>query len=197
MEPNWFVAWPVVVAPGFRLPDAPRRVRVFPAEDRHVTAVFLGACGEAAARRVFASAAALPAPNARATFGPVEALGNPARPSALSALVAEGREALAEIIADHRADWLAQAGRRPDTRPPLPHCTLARAQRRATEAERVAAVNWGRQLETNGVTLEVRPLALYTWAEDRRERLFQIVDQAAPLRRGEADPPPGSGDADR
>lgn len=175
MEPNWFVAWPVAVDPGFAMPEAPRAVRVFHRGDHHITAAFLGPCGEEAAHRVFDATTAIEGPVTGGTFGNVVALGNPARPSTLSARIDHGNASFAEVIAAHRDAWLALAGRPPDRYGVLPHCTLARATRRATEDQRQTAVAWGQQIPTAGVAFEVRPLALYTWNEDRSERLFRIV----------------------
>ncbi|MEN0061521.1 MAG: hypothetical protein AAGA48_05185 [Myxococcota bacterium] len=156
------------------MPTAPPAVRVFHPEDRHITAAFLGSCGQAAAEEAFASARQVAGPIDRATFGSVKALGNPKRPSSFSALLDDGNEPLSQVIATWRNRWLNLAGKSSDPRPPLPHCTLARATRRATDAQRERAVAWGLALPTLGAELQLRPLALYTWTSDRRERLFRI-----------------------
>ena len=77
----------------------------------------------------------------------VKALGNPRKPSALSALVGEGQEPLSEMIAEARAPLLAAADAPPDDRPPLPHMTIARIQRRAKGAERREALRWAEGLD--------------------------------------------------
>jgi len=55
--------------------------------------------------------------------------------------------------------------------------TLARIQRRANRAERREALRWAREIDLRGVTFRVRSIALYTWADDRQERLFRIVEE--------------------
>lgn len=175
MQPNWFVAWPVTVDPTFVIPEPPRGVRVFHPADRHVTAAFLGPCGEEAARQVLEATTAVRGPVSRGTFASVEALGPPDRPTALGALIDHGNDELADVIGGHRDAWLALAGRPPARYGVLPHCTIARPTRRATDAQRAAAVAWGTSLATVGVGFELRPLALYTWAHDRQEQLFRIV----------------------
>lgn len=174
MQPNWFIAWPVVVDAAFQMPEPPAAVRIFHPDDRHVTAAFLGACSEAAAVAAFETARHVKGPITAGTFGATKPLGKPTRPSAFSALVDEGHDALEAVMAAHRDDWLAAVGRGSDPYDPLPHCTLARPLRRATDSERRTAIAWAERLPTAGVRFEVRPLALYTWAEDRREQLFRI-----------------------
>jgi 2'-5' RNA ligase len=111
------------------------------------------------------------------SFSGIEPLGHPAKPSALSAMVDAGREPLAEMIAEARETLLSAAGAPEDTRPPLPHMTLARIQRRANAAERRQALRWAHTIDLRGVTFTAPSVALYTWADDRQERLFQIVER--------------------
>ena len=159
--------------------QAPACVRVFAAEDLHMTVAFLGAVAQAEARAAWQEAARL-APSVTSPvqggFVRVEALGNPRRPSALAALVGEGAAPLAEMIRALQAPLLAAAGSPPETRSPLPHVTLARVRRRASQSERREALHWAEKLDVSALRFAVRELALYTWAEDRRERLFQVVE---------------------
>jgi 2'-5' RNA ligase len=111
------------------------------------------------------------------SFSGIEPLGHPAKPSALSAMVDAGREPLAEMIAEARETLLSAAGAPEDNRPPLPHMTLARIQRRANAAERRQALRWAHTIDLRGVTFTAPLVALYTWADDRQERLFQIVER--------------------
>ena len=92
---NWFIAFPVSTEGLLeRLEPPPPRVRLFAAEDLHVTLAFLGPVGEDAARRAFEHTAALGLAPFRATLGEVVALGPPRRRSALAATIADGREGL-------------------------------------------------------------------------------------------------------
>jgi 2'-5' RNA ligase len=164
---------------GLRLhPAPPRRVRVFATSDLHVTLGFLGSVEESDARRAWDRIGDYPSfQRVTGSFSGIEPLGHPAKPSALSAMVDAGREPLAEMIAEARETLLSAAGAPEDTRPPLPHMTLARIQRRANAAERRQALRWAHTIDLRGVTFTAPSVALYTWADDRQERLFQIVER--------------------
>ena len=185
MPPNWFIALPVPAAPWFpallAATHPPPGVRLFHAEDLHLTVAFLGPVAEAAAHRAFACAAAWPLGPLDATLAEVHPLGSPRRPSALSAMLAPGeaRERLVAAMARVRGAMWAAAGAAPDTRPPLPHITLARPSRSCAPAELAAAVRWGTALPVAGVPIRLAQLALYTRAAERGERLFQKVSVRA------------------
>jgi len=133
---------------------------------------------ESAARRAWARIAEFPSfGSVTGAFSGVEPLGHPGKPSALCAIVDEGRERLAEMIAEAREVLLRAAGAPEDTRPPLPHMTLARIQRRAKAAERRQALRWAHTIDLRAVTFTAPSVALYTWADDRQERLFQVVER--------------------
>ncbi|MEM9195496.1 MAG: hypothetical protein AAGF12_40375, partial [Myxococcota bacterium] len=52
---------------------------------------------------------------------------------------------------------------------------LARIQRRARREEREQALSWWSKQRLPVVPVAVDRVALYTWAEDRKTQLFQIV----------------------
>lgn len=163
---------------GLRLPPAPPRVRVFAASDLHVTLGFLGTVQEAEAKKAWALMNGFDSMRAvTGSFVGVTPLGNPRKPSALSAMIGEGKDALSDMIAQARGPALAAAGAPEDTRPPLPHMTLARIQRRATAAERRKALQWAEGIDLEDASFRSRSVALYTWAEDREKRLFRIVEE--------------------
>jgi len=144
----------------------------------HVTLGFLGSVQEAEARKGWERIGEFGSFRSVAgSFTGVEPLGHPRKPSALSAIVDEGRVELSEMIEEARAPLLAAAGAAEDHRRPLPHMTLARIQRRADSTERREALRWAREIELRGVQFSVSSVALYTWADDRQERLFKIVDR--------------------
>ncbi|MCA9531848.1 MAG: 2'-5' RNA ligase family protein [Myxococcales bacterium] len=181
---NWFIAFPVSTEGLLeRLEPPPPRVRLFAAEDLHVTLAFLGPVGEDAARRAFEHTAALGLAPFRATLGEVVALGPPRRRSALAATIADGREGLVRAIATHARSMALAAGATPERRAPLPHVTVARVARRATERERAAALRWAEAQAVHEHPVEVNTCALYTRAEDAQlkgradedTRLFRIV----------------------
>lgn len=178
MRPNWFIAWPVAVDGGWlaRL-DPPAGVRVFSPDDLHATVAFLGPVDEGAARRAWAGLPDDLGGALTARWGPVVPMGDPRRPSAFSALLEAPDGALGARIAALRGPLLAAAGARPDPRAPKPHVTVARPQRRATDRQREAAVRWAQRLALPDAAVPIGRIALYTWSEDRRERLFRVVDQ--------------------
>ena len=186
---NWFVGLPVPAGRWFseRVRDPPPGTRLFSPGDLHLTVAFLGPVGAAAARRAWNEVPPLlsgfGASPMDATLGGVVPPGHPLRPSALSALLDQGNDAVIALIAALRGRLLRLAGARPDRRAPKPHLTLARPGRRATDAERNRAVAWSRELDLAGVPVHLDRIALYTWADDRRRVLFRIVDEA-PLRAG-------------
>lgn len=180
MRPNWFVALPVDPGDWFpaRVPDPPPGVRRFAPADLHLTVAFLGPVDEAAARAAWALAR-WEEPPIPVSLGAVVPMGPRRRPSALSAVLVEGREIVERLIGTLRGGMFTAAGARPDDRPPLAHLTLARPRRDATDAERARAVAWARQVDLRGTRLTLDALALYTWDEARRDRLFRVVERRA------------------
>ncbi len=179
-RPNFFFAFPLDGSFVLDLPALPPSFRRFHPQDVHLTLAFLGGCGEAAAERaLLALEAALndkPFSSIDVSLGRVVPMGPKREYSALSALLEHGREQTETCIAALR-DVVSEAalGRR-EKREPKPHVTLARPQRRATEAARQAGLSWAAQLDLHTVSARLNRLALYTWSEgNRRERLFRIL----------------------
>jgi len=164
---------------GLRLvPAPPPRVRVFATWDLHITLGFLGSVEESAALAAWDRIGAFASfRGVTGSFTRVEPLGHPERPSALCAMVGVGREPLVDMIAEARAPLLDAAGAPEDARPPLPHMTVARIQRRAKAEERRQALRWAHTIDLSGVAFRAASVALYTWADDRQERLFRIVEE--------------------
>ena len=143
-----------------------------------MTLGFLGSVQESDARRAWDRIGEFPSfRTVTGSFSGVEPLGHPSKPSALCAMVDDGREPLAGMITEARQTLLSAAGAPEDTRPPLPHMTLARIQRRAKAAERRQALRWADTIDLRAVTFTAPSVALYTWADNRQERLFQIVER--------------------
>lgn len=176
---NWFVALEAPPEGWFDrvVVDVPPRVRRFHPEDLHLTVAFFGAAGEERARRGWAASEAFALTAQTISLGPVVPMGNPRRYSALSALVANGHGALASEMGRTRDAILDAAGARLDDRPPKPHLTVARPQRKASPADRDRALAWGRALPTAGVEIPLTHLALYAHGENRAERLFRVVER--------------------
>lgn len=178
MEPNWFVALPVAADGWFAARVAahpPPWVRPFHAEDLHLTVAFLGRVGEQAARRAWDERGRWREGAVRATLGRVIGMGPPSRFSALSALLERGREPVEAGMTACRDPMLAAAAAPPEPRPIKAHVTLARPRRDATPAQRSAALAWALQLGLEDVEIGFDRIALYTWAEERRDRQFRVI----------------------
>lgn len=178
-RPNWFFAFPLDGSFVLDLPEPPSALRRFHPEDVHMTLAFLGGCGEAAAERALteldAALARAPVPRLDVSLGEVVPMGAKRHYSALSALLVEGRAEATACLTDLGGLLCETAlGRRP-SRPAKPHVTVARPRPRAKDIDRDAGLAWARSLELAGVRQTLARIALYTWAEVRRERLFRIV----------------------
>ncbi|MDH5492313.1 MAG: hypothetical protein OEY14_10200 [Myxococcales bacterium] len=177
-RPNWFIALPAEDPAWARalVRSAPASLRTFAPEDLHLTVAFLGAVSEERARAAWELADAFSLAPLTVGLERVAPMGPARRASALAALVAEGREGLIEAIRESRDLFHDRAEIERETRAPLPHLTLARIPRGASEEERDAALAWARSLEVASLSLHLERLALYSWAEDRARRLFRIVE---------------------
>jgi 2'-5' RNA ligase len=179
VRPNWFFAFPIQGSFVQGLPALPANFRRFHPEDVHLTLVFLGRCGEPAAMRALAALdGLLPVLQARPidiSLGAATAMGPKRRYTALSALIEQGNTETSALIAGVRDTLTEAALSRRETRPPKPHVTLARPQRRATSAQREAGLAWGHQLDLRSIRGRLDHVALYTWNDERRGRQFRIV----------------------
>ncbi len=180
-RPNWFLAFPLDGAFVTELPAPPAALRRYHADDVHLTLAFLGGVGEAGAERALA---ALDEQLARATpaaldvsLAEVVAMGPRGRYSALSALLGRGREEATEYIRSLRDPLTEAASGRREKRPAKPHVTVARPRARASDADRAAGLQWAAALDLSAVQARIDRIALYTWSEVRRERLFRIVTE--------------------
>ena len=180
-RPNWFFGFPIDGTFVLDLPDPPPLFRRFHPDDVHCTVSFLGGCGEQAAERALAAlelrlAQLRPQP-VDVSLGEVVPMGPKARYSALSALLERGRVETESHIAGLR-DALSEAALgRLEKRPPKAHVTIARPGRGASEMRRQEGLSWAKTLDVRSVTARLDRIALYTWSEDRRERLFRIVTE--------------------
>jgi 2'-5' RNA ligase len=185
MRPNWFFAFPVDGRFVLELPELPPTFRRYHPDDVHLTLSFLGGCGEEAALRALAALdqvlAVAPVPSIDVTLGEVVPMGPRGRYSALSALLSEGRVETERCIGGLR-DLMSEAalGKR-ERRPPKAHITLARPGRNASAERRAEGLAWAGRQSLEAVRARLSRIALYTWSDDRRERLFRIVTERALL----------------
>jgi 2'-5' RNA ligase len=198
-RPNWFFAFPLEGSFVDELTGMPTGFRRYHADDVHLTLTFLGGCGEEAAMRALAVLdEILPASGARpitVSLAEIAPMGPRGRYSALSALLGRGREETEALIARLR-DPLSEAaiGRR-EKRAPKAHVTLGRPMLRATDAHRRAGLEWARATDLTAVERTLDRIALYTWHENRRERLFKIVAERSLSATGEARSTSSPGDS--
>lgn len=179
---NWFIALPVAAGSWFeRVSGAPEGVRVFHPDDLHLTIAFLGNVGR---QRALSGWAALrwPLGPIDVTLGPVVPMGDPRRPSAMSAVLVRGREEVEAAMWRCRDKALEAAGARAETRPPKAHLTVARPPRDATRAERERTVRWAAALDLGEPTVTLDRVALYTWSADRTVRQFDVVEERCAVR---------------
>jgi 2'-5' RNA ligase len=184
-RPNWFIAFPVAAGVGARwlagLTAPPAGARIFHPDDLHVTLAFLGPCGEARAREAWALAQAIRwqaldfIPAGFAPFGPRR---SPTTWALEPRPESPATPALKALLAAHAGPLAVAAGASPDVhaRAPRPHVSVARTGRRADPA---ALARWAAAQQAPTGTARLASLALWTWSEDRRERLFRIVDTIA------------------
>jgi 2'-5' RNA ligase len=176
-DANWFIALevPPLAAWEGLTRGLPEDMRRFAPPDRHLTLAFLGPCGTERAERAWGALAGLRHPPIDATAAAWRAMGPRGRPSAYALTLARGLGPAAALIDDwgHRA--LLAAGLPPSHRRPLPHITLVRPPRRRAAALWPPMRHWLRQAPLPGGPFRLETLALYTWSDDRAQRLFRIV----------------------
>jgi RNA 2',3'-cyclic 3'-phosphodiesterase len=181
---NWFVAWPALIDPQWLdnlRTMAPRELRWFAHEDLHLTLAFLGPIPTERCRAVIAELQAVPAPPSRLVTGGLRLLPNERRFSALSFSLTGAGDELASLIAAHRDRFSDAAGAARETRPPLPHLTVARPKKRAAPDQRRAIAKWAADLSVAPASIRLGALSLFAWASDRLFRQFQIIAVAGKM----------------
>jgi 2'-5' RNA ligase len=173
-RPNWFIGLRVRGGDFLRALSPPVHVRLFSADDLHITLAFLGRVDEARAQAAFAFADQVRLPALATQQGGVRALGGRRRPSAFSALPTEHREAIEASMGAVRDLMCDAAAARRETRPPLAHITFARPERRASDDEVHAATQWATRLDLGRPQVRIDSVGLYTWSPDRSQRLFAL-----------------------
>lgn len=178
MKANWFIA--LQPSEGINLntivQTTPSGLRVFAPEDQHITLAFLGPCApdEALAAWVLACQTAPFVQQLKPKA--LRPMGNPKRPSA-AALTFDESDSLIRWMDDHQTRLLQKANRPPAKHPPLPHLTVARPKRRASESTRNSMIRWCHETEIHMPDVVCLKMALYTWSHNRRERLFRTTNE--------------------
>ena len=187
-RPNWFVALVVPEQAGLSrfLVDLPASVRAFDAADLHLTVAFLGPCDQEQALLAWEAIAPLCHPALSVVTAGWRVMGPAQNPSAYALSLGpdpgqqqagQSSRVATELIESWRRPALAAAGLPPERRAALPHITLARPRRRGIEADRAAMATWLLQALPPQRELLLRDIALYTWDDDRQQRLFKIQAQ--------------------
>ena len=184
-RPNWFFAFPLDGAFVEMLPELPTGFRLYHPDDVHLTLAFLGGCGDAGAERALQLLDELlpqsGQPPIAVSLGHIAAMGSKTRYSALSALLERGRAETEACMRQFRDPLLEAACGRREQREPKAHVTLARPRHRATDAQRDAGLSWARAVDLSAVEAVLDRIVLYTWSENRSERLFrQVAERRLP-----------------
>lgn len=178
MKANWFIA--LVPNTDTDISDlistAPTPLRRFVRKDWHITLAFLGPCSAEDAMAAWQYACQNPPFIQTLTPCSLKAMGHPKKPSAASILFANG-DGIKEWMLKYRSDILKQAKRPPAKYPPMPHLTIARPKRRAPEKTRIEMSHWCKETALCLPNMVCSKMALYTWNEDRREQLFQVIHE--------------------
>jgi 2'-5' RNA ligase len=172
---TWFIALPVGAGAWFEsVPTPPDQTRLFHPDDLHLTIAFLDRCGEEralAAWEVFR----WPASPMTATLGEVVPLGNPRRPSALSALLDAGRREIEGAMAECRDRAIAAAEAPKEERAPKAHVTLARISQSAGAADRRRALAWAESVALGAPLVSLDRVALYASSPGAEGRRYKRV----------------------
>ena len=175
MRPNWFIGLVVAELPGLEniLADCPAELRRFHQTDLHITVAFLGPVEPEQAWRAWDGLGVIDSGPITISLGSLKPFGH--RGSTFSFELDDGCDAVRELVAAKQNSLRFVAGLTPESRSPRPHITIARLKRKASVQARTAARNWAQTVMVPGEPLRLTKLALYTWAQDRRQQLFAVV----------------------
>jgi 2'-5' RNA ligase len=180
MTPNWFVAWPVAGAEEWLAAleaGATGGLRFLAPADLHITLAFLGPYRPEMLKKIASLLKGLPLRELEVAPDKMVALPQPRRFSALAFTLGAGRLEVETQITKWRDRICREAGAKIETRPPLPHLTVARPERRIGEADRDAALEWQEQLPAQaGVKLRLERPRIYSWADRDTNTRYAMLD---------------------
>jgi len=157
------------------LENRPNAVRVFHPEDLHMTIAFLGKISADQQAAVIQAMEKLAHAEFEISFHRLVALPNAKRMSALSFSVNAGFQEAVNLIETWRAPIFKSISTEVETRPALPHITIARPERRANSQERKSILGWLKTVEAPRLKIPINRVALYTWSDNRKETQFKIL----------------------
>ncbi len=179
MRPNWFIGFPINAGNWYEtvITNVPAGIKSFVPVDLHITFAFLGPCGEEKAMLSWEKAVELPLATCDISLGEMAPFGNPEKPSAYAFTIATGKERLVAWMLAYRDVLLEIAGKNSEQyRDPIPHITVARPPRNASDNLRATGLAWVQHFPVKEVTLKLDELALYTWSDDRTLHQFKVVE---------------------
>ena len=178
MRPNWFIGFPINAGNWYEtvITKVPAGIKSFEPVDLHITLAFLGPCGPEKALLSWEKAVELPLSKSSISLGRMAPFGNPERPSAYAFTIDHGKEKLVKWMKFHRDGLLELAGKKSEKyRTPIPHITIARPPRNASDELRSKGLEWALNFPQIEVSTELRGIALYTWSDDRTRQQFKMV----------------------
>ncbi len=180
MSPNWFIAWPVAGAAEWIATlekGAPGGLRFLAPADIHVTLAFLDRFEPALVPKMTDLLASLPVKSFTIAPDRLMALPQPRRFSALAFSIAAGRLEVEAQVAKWRPRLCRESGAKIETRPVLPHVTIARPERRIGEADRDAALEWMlRMPPQTAIKLPLEPPRIYSWEAGDAATRYRFVN---------------------
>ena len=179
MTPNFFVAVPIDGRRWYdqRFQPPFEHIWAVHPKDLHLTVAFLGSVTEQEAKRGFSVCKSEAIEAFSMTLSTVLPLGKPGPFSALTLGLDEGKEEAYHLLKTWRKPMMEAAGLAPETRVPLPHVTVTRTRKQAGKSEKQAALKWLKSLMLKPIPVHARELALYTWAEERTEARYIMIDR--------------------
>lgn len=180
MTPNWFVALPVRGTETLLAKLAitvPHEVRLFYPEDTHLTIAFMGAIPKERTAKVLQVMQQIDFEPFKISLSSLIPLPSAKHTSAFSYKLDQGHPQVVAIMDQWRDALLQAGGAPPDHRPPLPHLTIGRPQRKWGRQGAEQGIQWAANLTPITFEAVIDRVALYTWSDDRRHNQFKIVEE--------------------
>ncbi len=176
---NWFIALTVDAPWWFENLEFPEGARKFHPEDLHCTIAFLGSINLHQVEAAQTLLRSMREPSIECQFSSLMCLPSEKNFRALAVGLHDQQNLTSSIIRRYRDEFHRAVGQQAETREVLAHVTLARPSRSCTRDQQSTIIHWMKQQHIPSTSLVLNSCALYTWADDRRERQFRIVEQIA------------------
>lgn len=150
-------------------------LRAYAPEELHVTLAFLGKHDPGLEKKLGLLLRSLAIPGAEVLLGPLIALPQERRFSAIAWSMGFGVEKLNAVIEKRRARICREVGAKLDTRAPLPHITIARPERKISTEDRDLVLDWMPTCTPPAQRVVLDPPAIYRYAPPGSDRQFERV----------------------